>query len=83
MHDLDVRDVMAEVVRAVRLSSRFDRVQRLAHRAFRERVEVHLESLAIQAGDVGLQQLGVDERQAAVVGGLAGLVRGTARERPR
>ena len=49
MDDLDVREVVAEVVRAVRRAGGLDRVERLAHRAFREGVEVHLEPLRVQA----------------------------------
>ena len=42
MHDLDVGEVMAQVVRPFAARG-LDRVERLAHGAVAERVEVHLE----------------------------------------
>ena len=43
MDDLDVRQVVAAVAPAVRRARRLDRVERLAHRALGQRVEVDLE----------------------------------------
>ena len=56
-----------------------DRVERLAHRAVADRVEVRLEPERVEPGDVALERLGVDLAQAAVVGRAARRGRGTAR----
>ena len=74
VHDLDVREMMAQVVEAVGRARRLDRVERLAHRAVRERVEVHLEPERVQPRDRLLQELGLDHREPAVVGRVAVLV---------
>ena len=54
---LDVREVVAAVVRAVGVARGLDGVERLAHGALRQRVEVHLEPERVQPRDGLLQQL--------------------------
>src|SRR4029079_12189752 len=65
---LDVRDVVAVVVRAVHAPRSFDRIERLAHRAVTDGVEVDLEAFRIQPGDGSLQRFGLDEGWAAMIG---------------
>ena len=64
---LDVRDVVAVAEVAVRRARRLDRVQRLAHRAVADRVEVHLESVGVELRDRLLEQFRLDHRDAAHV----------------
>ena len=71
VHHLQVGQMMAVVARAVREQGGLDRVEPLAHGPLGERVEVHLEPETVELGDVALQRLGLDERDAPVVGGLA------------
>ena len=68
LDDLQVREVVAAVGRAVRLACRFDRIQRLLHGAVAERVEMHLEALAVECGHTTAEKAGVDEGEAGVVG---------------
>ncbi len=68
MDDLDVRDVRARVRRAVRASRRLDGIERRAHRAVADRVEVRLEPEGVERRDPGLEALGIDLEQTAVVG---------------
>ena len=51
-----------------------ERVERLARAAVADGVHVHLEALGVERGDGLLQRLGVDERVAGVVGGVAAAV---------
>ena len=76
VHDLQVRQVVAAAgARSARGGPRTaggsDRIQGVAHRAVAERVEVHLESLAVERGDVAGELLGIDEVQARLAGGAA------------
>ena len=65
VHDLDVREVVAVVVRPVRAQRRLDRVEGLAHGAFAERVEVHLEPERVQrASRRPSSSFGVDEARS-------------------
>ena len=50
MDDLDVRDVVPEVVHAVRPPRRLDGVERFPDRPLPDRVDVDLEPLGVQAG---------------------------------
>ena len=68
MDHLDVRDVMAVIVRTVRPAGLLDAVQRLPDRPLADRVDVDLEPLGVQASHDRLELLGVDERLAAVPG---------------
>ena len=52
LDDLQVREVVPAVGRAVGRAGRVERVERLAHRAVAERVEVHLESGGVEGGHV-------------------------------
>ena len=54
-NDLQVGQVVTVVARAVGLACRLERVERFAHRAVAQRVEVHLEAGGIQSRDVLLQ----------------------------
>ena len=67
--DLEVGEVRPGVGPAVRLAGRLDRVERVPDRAVAERVEVRLEPEGIEPHDRGLERLGVDEVEAAVVRG--------------
>ena len=60
MDDLDVGDVRARVGRAVRAPRRLDRVERLAHRAVADGVEVRLEPERVERGTQLLEAVGVD-----------------------
>ena len=59
----------AVVARPVRDQRGLDRIQRLAHRAIPKGVEVRLEAERVQLRHRILQQFGIDERDARVVGG--------------
>ena len=74
VHDLEVREVVPPVGRAVRGTSCLDGVQRLAHRAVAERVEVHLEARGVEPGHVLAQRERVDEAEPGVVGPAAAAV---------
>ena len=50
---------------------RRERVQRLPHAAVPDPVDMHLEALGVEPGDVRLERLRVDEGVAAVVGRVA------------
>ena len=65
---LDVREMVAAIAGAVGVQGRLDRVERLAHGALGQRVEVHLEPLGVQAGHRLPHDLGLDEREAPVLG---------------
>ena len=58
MHDLDVRQMVAVVARAVRGEGCLDRVEGLTHRPVAQRVEVRLEPERVQLRHGVLQQLG-------------------------
>jgi hypothetical protein len=67
---LQVRDVMPVIVGAVGGAGSLDGIERLAHRAVPDRVEMHLEARRVQAGHDLAQVFRVDIGQAAS-GGLA------------
>ena len=52
----------------VRRARGLHRVQRHPHRPVADRVHVHLEAVGVELGEGGLEQLGVDVREPAVVG---------------
>ena len=60
---------MPRAANAVRGPGGLDRVQRVADRAVAERVEVNLETLAVQRGDEPGQLGRVDEIQPGAFGG--------------
>ena len=55
-------------VAAVDPPCRLDGVERLAHRAFADGVDVHLEPECVESRDVAAERVGVDHAQAAVRG---------------
>jgi hypothetical protein len=69
--DLQVRQMVADGRIRVGPPRRFDRVERVAHRAVAERVEVHLEAVGVELGDEPGEFVGVDEVEAGVVGRAA------------
>jgi hypothetical protein len=72
--DLDVGHVRTRIGRTVGCSGGRDRVERVAHGAVADRVEVRLESECIDAGHRVGQYLGIDEVDAAVGGWRPGPV---------
>ena len=76
VHQLEVGDVMPAPGGVVQ---RGERVQRLSHAAVPDAMNMHLEALGVEPGDVRLERLRVDEGVAAVAGRVAVRCRGTAR----
>src|SRR5256885_4748281 len=66
--------MVAAVARSVRSPGGFDRVERLSDGALRQGVEVDLEAEGVQPGDRLVEDLRIDERDPAVVGGPTLLV---------
>jgi HAAS domain-containing protein len=67
MDELNVGQVVTGVAASVRLLRRFDRVERLAHGAVADRVEMHLEAVAVEEGHDAGELLGLVHADAAVV----------------
>ena len=61
MHELEMRDVMPVVVGPICRPRCFEGVERLAHGAVADGVDVHLEAFTVQPGHVPLQRVRPDE----------------------
>ncbi len=66
VYDLDVGDVVTKVVMSVRVPGRLERVECLAHAPITDCVNVHLEAVTIEEGDVAAQGLRIDVTEAGV-----------------